>query len=360
MEKTKDSIWKHIARIFAIVIFFVLILFSSVVLAFKCGIMRGNDVDDILDNIDAYEYLEDGSREIVVLYLDESLSDGGEIVKCVPKGMIRDSIKEMIGALSKNRQIDIYEVTTYKEEFAENICTYTLDQIAYEVEKDGQITKDTIRNCIIIKEIDENLNVQLEEYLIDKVEKYQEKLDFRDSLPPELRREIVEDVSMVINPVMDIFVKEYVQDVNEGINEEIAQTELREFFDDANDYITVSRMVFIVVIITTTIAGFVVFLLYKDKRYKAFSRVGICFAIIGILGFFIGAIGSVVKASISDSLETELVDSMGRNIESAGAFARNIMDTLINPVYAVCSAYLIIGIACIVLGIVGKKKYKKL
>lgn len=359
MDRSRDGLVKIIARIFVIAFFFVMLFFSCVVISLKSGIMKGKDIDDMLDNVEAYDYLEGGFREIVEIYVDKNLSDGGELVKCVPQGLIKDSVKEMVGALSKERDIDIYEVTSYKEEFVENICTYTLDLIAAEIEKDGQITKDTIRRCEIISEIDKTLNTELEKSLCDEVDNYQGKLDFRDSLPPELRIEIVEDISMVINPVMDIFVDEYIQDVNAGINQEIEGTGLRETFGDINDCIVIIRKFFAVVIIITVIAGFIIFMLYKDKRYKAFSHVGRCFAIIGMIGIMVAVIGSVAKSKIYDALTEVLVEMMGRNIESAGAFAENIIKTFINPTYVISSLYIFVGIVCIVIGFREKIKNRK-
>ena len=323
------------------------LLIDGYLISLKSSVLKGNDLNDILENCGFYETIQDAILEKVN---DNASSLGisqSAINNVFSNSIITDTVENITQSIISDEDIDL----RYLKDDCMNIATTTSQTVVDEVfdsieNSDKVLDAASLANNEAIKQFSKDFNLNVTDTILDKVEENYDttSLDLSKVDTSTAKKQISSKITEKVFPIIDKAFDKYIQNANDLVNTSIQKLDseynVKLIVKNIEKYL--HALTIMIVIITIMILAFlpIQILIYKAAIYKAFKNFSIATLISGLIMNITGFFTIFIKNTFLDevfnlnySKEIWLKDFINENITSVK-----------NSIIAVGVIYLILSI----------------
>ena len=359
--KRKSNPGRAFLGFFMTFITIILFISSGLLFALKTSILRGKNIDNILKNSGFYSLINDSVKEELYKHSQELGVSNDAIDEILSSDIIEKSASKMIDVISSPEDIDFSGIKDECISVAEKTSDMVVDAAfniiketgdSFDVSKLGQ--NETINK--FQKDYGLNVTEIIEKEVKDKTGST--VINTSSANMDELKAEVKDIVSTEIIPVISDTIDDYTAKLDDMAKETANELNMKYRINDLIGLVETSLS--ILTFVSALVLGIAIalsalqILVYKNEKNRALRNVGISTVVPGILMI------SIYMASVTIFKEVLRHITVTDNLEMA------IKEFIEKNAYSLCNRFLVIGIifmvifvACTVLSIILKKKYRQ-
>lgn len=338
-EQNKSHTGRAVAGFFLSFITFVLLIAGGCLLSVKTTVLKGDSINDILDNCGFYETVQ--SAVVNELYKNTaSIGLSKDAVnKILPPDTIAGAAKLLTDAVTDNTSVDLSYLKDDCLDIAEKTSEDVVDIVFDGIDKSDKAfdVKSLSDNDVVTRfENDYGISVS------DRVEASFKstfgttKVDLNtvdmDAVKAQVTETLAENVYPAINTAFDRYIDQANRLLNEAIRSVNEDYELNSLIRMAEHSLSMLTAAIVIIYVFAAVLSALQLFIYRRAVYKAFKNFSVSLLISGIIIFVSGMALKFVQ-----DIALEHIDSF----DSTGVIIKSFIEDNIS---AVCNMIIAVGV----------------
>ena len=351
---------------FIITTFLILNLIAgSMILGLNNGLLKGDDVEEVLEDIKFYPVLDDMTMMFLTESFEEAHGGGSVYLEDIPEDIVSRATKEIVHSLNSGEKADLGFMVEYSGIVSVAVSNVIVDSM-YDEAQNETISVKEFMDSAWDESYSEEIGVDLDELLIEILgeDNYSEEILLSDAIDAVGTDNIKSALDKGIDELVHLDLEGSENLLNEAANDFLENDEdaqsLRELFEAINNYIRTFKRSAVVILVLSIIWIILLIVLYHKEIYGGTRNIAIACGFASFNLFIMAAGGKVASSEIKKEAAKELSSEYGLTSENIPDFVATVIGKVFSPLYVFAVIFLIVMIGLIVASIILKKRYKAL